>query len=380
LDLIARSALTRRLPTIYAVPLFYSTPQNAANEVRYLERRGYPIAYIEMGEEVDGQYALPEDYAALYIQFAHAIHTVDPNVKLGGPVFQGVSKDVAVWRDAGGDTSWLHRFIEYLRARGHVSDFAFMSWEHYPYRDCDSGAKLRADLLDEPSFVRRMVAQWRADGVPATTQLLETEDNFSPDGTHAPQHIYGALWTADFIGASLASGVSYATFYQAEAEPLNFNKRCKAWGAYNPYIVDRDFNVHAKGAAYYALQLLTQQWMVPGDAPHGVYPVTTSLGNSNALVTAYALKRPDGTWSMLIVNKDTAARKVTIDFGARRTHFTGTVTAVMFGMARYHWNGRGPAELPNPDAGLKHFTAAGGKVAYSVAPQSLTVLRGRVEP
>lgn len=377
LDLIARSPLTRGLPTIYPVPLFYGTPQNAANEIRYLEARGYPISYIEMGEEVDGQYALPEDYAALYIQFARAIHAVDSRVKLGGPIFEGVSKDVPAWRDASGDTSWLHRFIAYLSRRNHLRDLAFMSWEHYPYHNCDRGNKLRDDLLQEPSFVRRMVRQWHIDGVPANVPLLETENNFSPDGTGASQRVYGALWTGDFMGASLASGVSYVTYYQAEAEPLGHNAKCNSWGAYNPYIVDKDYNVRARGAAYYALQLLTKQWALPGDRPHGVYPVTTSLGE-NAAVTSYALKRPDGTWSVLVVNKDTVARPVTIDFGSStRMHFTGTVNVITFGSAQYHWNGRGPTDLPNPDKGLEHRTARSG-TTYIAAPQSLTVFRGVV--
>src|ERR1700736_1821696 len=66
LDLIARSGLTRGLPAMYPVPMLYSTPENAVAEVRYLRARGYPISYIELGEEPDGQYAAPEDYATLY--------------------------------------------------------------------------------------------------------------------------------------------------------------------------------------------------------------------------------------------------------------------------------------------------------------------------
>jgi hypothetical protein len=377
-DVIARSGLTRGLPAIYPVAVFYSTPQNAANEVRYLEKRGYPIAYIEMGEEVDGQYGLPEDYGALYVQFAKAIHAVDPRVKLGGPVFQGVARDVAVWKDASGDASWLHRFLAYLSKHRALHDFAFMSWEHYPYHNCDSGAKRQADLLDEPSFVRRMVAQWRRDGVPASTPLLETENNFSPDGTGASQRLYGALWTADFFGASLASGVSYVTYYQGEPEPLGWSDRCKTWGAYNPYIVDRAFNERAKGAAYYALRLLTQQWALPGDKLHGVYPVTTSLGDRDALVTSYALERPDGTWSVLVVNKDSAARPVTIGFGTKSAHFTGTVDVVTFGPKQYGWSGKGPADLPNPDKGLAYARIEAGSGPYSVPPQSVTVFRGTI--
>ena len=47
------------------------------------EKRGYPISYVEMGEEPDGQFMLPEDYAALYLQFATAMHKVDPKLETG---------------------------------------------------------------------------------------------------------------------------------------------------------------------------------------------------------------------------------------------------------------------------------------------------------
>jgi|GEM_PF-734143 len=378
LDTIARSPITRGLPAIYPVALFYSTPQNAANELRYMEARRYPIAYVEMGEEVDGQYAQPEDSAALYLQFASAIHGVDPRLKLGGPVFEGVPKDVPAWRNASGDASWLHRFVQYLARRGRLRDFAFMSYEHYPYFNCDRGAVLRADLLDEPSFVRRIARQWRTDGVPQNVPLLETEDNFSADGTGAPQRIYGALWLGDFFGSSFASGISYATYYQAEPEPLDLKRRCNSWGAYNPYLVDRNFNVRAKAAAYYGLQLLTQHWMLPGDRPHGVYPVTTSLGERNPPVTAYSLKRPDGTWSVLVVNKDPAPHRVAIDFGQSRLKFAGTVSVTTFGTQQYRWNGDARS-VPNPDRGLKVFNMR-AQSTYTVAPLSLTVFRGSLDP
>jgi hypothetical protein len=84
--------------------MLYSTPDDAAAEIANLERRHYPISYIEIGEEADGQHMLPEDYGALYLQFASAIHRLSRNVKLGGPSFEGVIKDVEVWPDAGGES------------------------------------------------------------------------------------------------------------------------------------------------------------------------------------------------------------------------------------------------------------------------------------
>ena len=91
---------------------------------------------LAWGEEADGQYMVPEDYAALYVQWATALHKVDPNLKLGGPSFQGVNKDIEVWPDADGKVSWLGRFLDYLRQHGRLNDLAFFSFEHYPYEPC----------------------------------------------------------------------------------------------------------------------------------------------------------------------------------------------------------------------------------------------------
>ena len=83
-DLFYTSGLTNNLPAMIPVTMLYGTPDDAAAQIAYIEKRGYPISYIEMGEEPDGKHALPEDYGALYLQWATAIHKVDPKLKLGG--------------------------------------------------------------------------------------------------------------------------------------------------------------------------------------------------------------------------------------------------------------------------------------------------------
>src|SRR5437879_12964428 len=79
------------------VAMIYDNPENAVAEIAYLEKRGYPISYVEMGEEPDGKHTLPEDYGAFYLQWASALHDLDPKLKLGGPIFEGVNKDIEVW-------------------------------------------------------------------------------------------------------------------------------------------------------------------------------------------------------------------------------------------------------------------------------------------
>src|SRR6266566_1442405 len=62
-DLFFTSGLTNNLPAMIPVTMLYGTPDDAAAQIAYLERRGYPIGYIEMGEEPHGKHAMPEDYA-----------------------------------------------------------------------------------------------------------------------------------------------------------------------------------------------------------------------------------------------------------------------------------------------------------------------------
>jgi hypothetical protein len=66
-DLFYTSGITNNLPAMIPVAMIYATPEDAAAELAYIEKRGYPISYVEMGEEPDGKYTSPEDDAALYL-------------------------------------------------------------------------------------------------------------------------------------------------------------------------------------------------------------------------------------------------------------------------------------------------------------------------
>jgi hypothetical protein len=144
------------------VTMLYGTPDDAAAQIAYLEKRGYRIGYIEMGEEPDGKHKMPEDYEALYLPWAAAIHKVDPKLKLGGPILEGVNEDIHVWPDAQGRTSWLGRFVDYLKAHDRISDLAFVSFEHYPFEPCDITWKT---LYTEPQLMKHILQVWRDDGV-----------------------------------------------------------------------------------------------------------------------------------------------------------------------------------------------------------------------
>jgi hypothetical protein len=237
-DLFFTSGITNNLPAMIPISLLYGAPEDAAAQMSYLKKRGYSISYVEMGEEPDGQYMLPEDYAALYLQFATAMHRIDSALKLGGPVFEGVNEDIKVWPDAQGRTSWLGRFLDFLKVRNRLSDLAFMSFEHYPFPPCEI---VWADLFREPELVRHILEAWRKDGVPGHVLLMNTESNVTYGNAEEMCDIFAALWLADSVGAFLTAGG--AVYYHSPIQPEPLSPGCRGFGTYGNYVADKDLNI-----------------------------------------------------------------------------------------------------------------------------------------
>ncbi len=378
-DLFFSSGITRGLPAIVPVAMLYSTPEDAAAQMLYIKKRGYPVSYIEMGEEADGQYMLPEDYGALYLQFANALHRIDAGFKLGGPSFQGVTDDIKAWPDAQGRTSWFGRFLDYLRAHSRLQDLSFMSFEHYPYDGCDTPWE---NLYQEPELITHIMKVWRDDGLPPGIPLLDTETN--AHGGEASVDIFGALWLADSFAGFLTAGGQSTHYYHdlsySPPHPICPN----SWGTYHLFMTDDHYQILQPTSQFFAAQLLTQEWAQPKDAEHLLYRAASDVNDSqgHVLVTAYALHRPDGQWSLLLINKDRDhPHPVHIRFHDSKdqqdTSFVGKVTMITFGKAQYQWHpdrkmGHAEPDGPPAPSALK----VGQGTEYSLPAASLTVLRG----
>jgi hypothetical protein len=382
-DLFFTSGITRGLPAIVPVALLYSTPEDAAAQMAYIKKRGYPVSYIEMGEEPDGQYMQPEDYASLYLQFAMALHRVDPDFKLGGPVFEGVTEDIKAWPDAQGRTSWLSRFLDYLKAHGRLQDLAFMSFEHYPYDGCETPWE---NLYQEPELITHIMKVWRDDGLPAGIPLLDTETN--DHGGEAAVDIFGALWLADSFGGFLTAGGQSTHYYHALSYSPPHPACANSWGTYHMFMVDDHYQIQANTAQFFGAQILTQEWAQPKDAEHRLYAASSDLKDSagHILVTAYPLQRPDGQWSVMLINKDhDNAHEVRIVFhdadNNRDTFFTGSVAMITFGKAQYQWHAARKKGYADPDGPPATSQIKGGENAlYRLPAASLSVLRGKLQP
>ncbi len=383
-DLFFTSGITNRLPAMIPVSMLYGTPEDSAAELAYLEKRGYPISYVEMGEEPDGKHTLPEDYAALYLQWASVLHRVDPKLKLGGPVFEGVNEDIKVWPDKEGRASWMGRFIDYLKAHERMSDLSFVSFEHYPFSPCDINW---SDLYSEPEMVRHILQVWREDGVPETVPLMITESNVSWALTQPMADTFAALWLADNAGAFLENAGMGGVFYHSPIQPEPLRSGCHGYSTYGNFVADEKLEIQQHTSQYFASQMINLEWVKHGAGVHHLFPAKADVRDNagNELVTAYTVKRPGGQWSLMLVNKDPSnAHAVEINFdNAERKqtgHLSGPVTLVTFGAEQYVWHPEGPKSHADPDGPpLRTTVSAKNKQLFTLPKASVTVIRGKVE-
>ncbi|MHB8214612.1 MAG: discoidin domain-containing protein [Candidatus Sulfotelmatobacter sp.] len=398
-DLFFTSGVTRGLPAMVPVAMLYDTPDNAAAEIAYLKKRGYPISYVEMGEEADGQYMLPEDYAALYLQWATAIHKVDPSLKLGGPSFQGVNKDIEVWPDANGNVSWTARFVDYLKQHGRMNDLAFFSFEHYPLDPCRMPW---GTLYDEPELVSHIMQVWHEDGIPTDMPMFITEGNLSSAASETYQDIFAGIWLADYIGSFLHSGGKAVYFFHYL--PLQMEPGCNSSpGTFGMFTIDANYQIQQPLAQFFVAQLINLEWVQPGGGEHQVFAAKADVpdGAGHELVTAYAVKRPNGQLAVMVVNRDQQnAHRVRIALegtGEQMNTFAGPVEVSTFGSTQYQWH---PAQTrfmahaensgqrtivpttkgwADPDGPIVHAKLSASKdTMYDLPAASVVVIRGTI--
>ena len=380
-DRVFASGLTNGLPMMTPAGVLYDTPDNAVAEVKYLKARGYPVTQVELGEEPDGQYVSPEDYGALYVQWADALHRVDPALKLGGPSFQTAVDGWLAWPDARGNSSWLNRFLGYLKARGHSADFAFFSFEWYPFDNvCGPPAP---QLASEPGMLENALARLQREGLSRHIPWYVTEYGYSAFAGQVEMEMPGALLNAEIAAQFLTLGGSGAYAYGYEPNvPIHEVEDCETWGNLALWLADDESQARRPLPTYYAARLLTEQWAQPGTAaPHKVYRAVSDVRSRLGLplVTAYAVARPDGQWSVLLINKDPIkAHPVSVRFqtGGASASFSGPVDLYQYSSAQYAWHANKAHGFPDQDRLPAHRRAAPG--LFTLPPFSLSVVRGRV--
>ncbi len=379
LDFILRGALTNTLPVLVPVGALYDTPENAAAEINYLLRRNYNLEGIELGEEPDGQWVSPEDYAALYAGVARRLSTLNPHLKLGGPSLQNFEDRLLTWADAFGNRSWMNRFLKCVRGAG--APFDFLSFEFYPFDNICAPAP--PQLLEIPSRLGSMLASLRSDGVPSDIPWLMTEYGYSVFAGRHEVDVEGALFNADTVATFLTLGGAKSYLYGYEPNYLQDELKC-SWGNLMILQLNPKGDQLNRLSVYYAAQLITKEWMQPTSDSHDIFPVTIKQEKptSSPAVTVYAVRRPDKQWALLAINKHPKhAAQLNVQFnipGAQQpVRFVGQVEVIQFSRQQYAWHDDGPNGHPIRSLPPARFTREGSST-YELPPYSLTVLRGKV--
>ena len=131
--------------------------------------------------------------------------------------------------------------------------------------------------------------------------------------------------------------------------------------------------------------MLTQEWAEPKDAEHRLFHATSDIKDAerHTLVTAYAVLRPDGQWSLMLINKDyDHSHEVAVTFHDEDANldrvFVGPVDRITFGKEQYRWHPAMRNGYADPDGPPLRSILAAGTDHYVLPAASMTVLRGRI--
>jgi hypothetical protein len=200
------------------------------------------------------------------------------------------------------------------------------------------------------------------------------------------QDVLAALWLADSVGSFLQFGGPGAVYYHSPIQPEPLRPGCRGHSTYGNFIADEELNIKQYSSQYFASRMINLDWVKHGAGVHRLYPALSDLKNDsdNILVTAYAVARPDGEWSLLLVNKDSAnPHKFRIEFtndtANSAQHFDGRVSVTTFGAEQYVWHPQGANSYADPDGPAVVSSIEAKPDTRFVLPRaSITLLRGRI--
>jgi hypothetical protein len=102
----------------------------------------------------------------------------------------------------------------------------------------------------------------------------------------------------------------------------------------------------------------------------------------HTLITAYAVSRPDGQWSVMIINKDQSnPHDIKLAFegaGTSGTALAGPITMTTFGSEQYMWKSEGPNSHPDPNQPPISKTLPPSTSSVTLPKASVTILRAKL--
>ena len=231
--------------------------------------------------------------------------------------------------------------------------------------------------------MKHILQVWRDDGVPQDVPLMVTENHLAAQLTGPMTTIFAALWLADNVGSFFEGGG--AAFYHSPIQPQGVQNTCLGWSSWSNFVSNENYEIKGYTSPYYAAHMINLEWVQHRAGAHRMFASSSDIKDDedNVLVTSYAVLRPDGNWSLMLVNRDEnnphAIRVSFEDSNQRAGSFSGPVKFVTFGSEQYVWINDGPNSHPDPDnPPAATVLSANAQTVFTLPKASVTVLRGKV--
>ncbi len=281
---------------IYGLNLARGTPEEAAEEAAYVSRAvGSNLLGFQIGNEPDGfgrwTAVRPKTYdAAAFLAewrtFHASVRARVPDARFAGP-------------DVAAETGWVAAFAE-----GRPEGLVLLT-RHY-YADGPAGAPhvTLAKLLHSDGQIgpvlEKLAHYSRAYGLPY--RIVEANSVYNEGQPGVSDTLGAALWGLEFMFEAAAAGAAGVNFHAGA-----HNVRPGDDKAYTP--IARSASGHHRGASlYYGILTFAQA------ARGALVPARLASGSSD--LKAFAVRAPEGTLRVCLINKDfRRGRRVTIDPG-----------------------------------------------------------------
>jgi hypothetical protein len=127
--------------------------------------------------------------------------------------------------------------------------------------------------------------------------------------------------------------------------------------------------------------MVNLEWVQHRAGAHKLYPASCDLqvAAGHTLITAYALSRPDGNWSLMLINQDQSnqhAVRIAFDNPSHQS-FAGPIEMIRFGSEHYGGKSEGPNGHPDRNEPPMTKTLPASTQAITLSKASVTVLRGK---
>ncbi|HWA84881.1 MAG TPA: immunoglobulin domain-containing protein [Opitutus sp.] len=370
------------------------TPQDAADWVTYSNvTKGYGFKYWEIGNECYGDWESdahsskqdPVVYANQAADSIALMKAVDPTIKIGVVVIDGEdsyaqTRFTAVTnpRTSASHKGWTPLMLTQLKTRGVTPDFVI--FHRYPWAPGgEDDAKLlsgssssNTTWADDATGLRQQLKDYLGDTEAAKVELLATETNdvYAGPGKQSTS-LVNALFMADSIGRLLQTEFDSCVWWALRNGPQdtaqNNSPALYGWRNYGDYgvVAPSGATQTAESApypTYYAMRLLSH-FARGGDT-------VIKATSDDSLLAGYAVKRADGTLTLLVVNKSptaTASTSFTI------SGFTPAAVATTYSYGIPQDNevrdGTGSGDIVQSSV-----SNAGATFSESFAPYSATVI------